>query len=134
MPNPRLVYLIICDSVNFVKNQGPDEKMMIIEPLIGYVPPFLPTQHSFSIAGAINNLEAEKSYSFKVETTNPIGELLSKQEGNIKSGKIENLPSNSSFVIDLRNIPLVNEGEYTVKVYLDDEVIGTQTFSVYKRG
>lgn len=127
--------IIICDYVQ-TKNtkSGVQNEYTNILPEI--VTLYIPTHFTFTISlQLIGNFAINKTKHIFGKIYLPNEELLSTFCDVLLSDILENTPSSLESItlnFELHNIPLSTEGNYSIKILLDEEVIQTDIIAVRK--
>lgn len=112
-------------------------RMAIVNPTLTFTPQFIPSTFSFSALIMIQGMP-EKETEIKLEFQNKTN---SKIIFSVKSLIPVSIPRNPkvpphlaglNMNVPLRNIPLENEGEYELKVYLNDVLSASELITIIK--
>jgi hypothetical protein len=133
VPEPALRYLIVCENSNTVQNPAnPQEaKFVIIQPVINFNVPFVPTQLSFDIYAAVSDLERGKKYQLTISVLDTEGKEIIRQDGEF----IAEPPNNNTFpslamAMEIRNAIFREIGRHKVQFLLDDRMLGDHVFDI----
>ena len=126
---------MLFDSIT-ITPQGPQ----LISPQAILRPTFIPGNFSFALALSIAGVKTSIAHTFYFYIQNPKGET-------IHEAPMQNLPLDPSasksnipekdqgfvIAIDIRNLPITEEGEYQFFISIDNTDILSKTFSVYRK-
>lgn len=130
---PRLRTISVFEDTNFIPTQG-EPKLLMIQPILNFNVPFIPTQLSFCIMTAISHFSSGEQYQIDVKLKNSVsGQEITSTKWEISDmGDGRNIPLGGVMVTNIKNMIVENEGDYIIEVYADEEKIGEEFFSVYK--
>jgi hypothetical protein len=125
---------MVFENVNLMPGQG-DTKLMLVQPVLNFLVPFVPTQLSFVVLGAISHFDRAKKYLVEIKIVNTaLNEVANKISWEvIEQPDDENIPPSGMLVADIKNMIVKSEGKYNIELYVDGEKIGEQFFDIYKK-
>lgn len=127
--------LIIVEDGNIAPLPNADPKLILTQPVINFIVPFVPTQLSFSIFAAISDYQLRTQYPLEIVIiNNEKGKILNRIPWVVyEDHDIDNrIPLGGFFLTSIKNLIIENEGTYTVELQLNGEVLGSTFFSVYR--
>lgn len=128
-----IVSIIFCDSIqnNFINGKPTP---VISRPLKAITPYNLPGNFTFSIYCSIEGIKTDKKHWFRIEVKDTKNAtILSTSNAELPmTPDVVELPM-IEFAADLRNVVLLDSGDITAIVYVDDEKCGEEILKVIKR-
>ncbi|MCG7385123.1 hypothetical protein [Paenibacillus sp. ACRRY] len=124
--------LMVFEDVNIVENQA-NPQVSLVQPVLNFLVPFLPTQLSFCVFAAVSDFKPEDVNNVEIVITNE----LTKEDIMIIPWQIEQIEqptgitSTGIMISNIRNLIIPNEGQYTVSLKTYGEVLGTTYFEVF---
>ncbi|WP_027416505.1 DUF6941 family protein [Aneurinibacillus terranovensis] len=132
---PKLRYLLPFESASVMPQPNGETKAVLVQPLMNFVAPFIPTQISYQLSIGISNLDENTQYKLRLETHDPEGNLIDTQEGPFQVAKVQdNVIPSIGIMMDFRNIIINQTGEYKFILYVNGEYLGEQTLEIYEKG
>ncbi|WIV18975.1 hypothetical protein QPK24_22080 [Paenibacillus polygoni] len=129
---PIVRAIIVVEEANFVPNQE-ESKMILIQPILNFNVPFIPTQLSFNIVVSLSHFSRGEKYNVEVRLKDTTGNYLNSMSWEISDHDEENdIPAGGIIVAGIKNLPIYNEGNYDIEVFADNEKVGEEFFTVYK--
>lgn len=131
---------VLCRSImffeegNLLPSKEADPKIMLIQPILNFMVPFLPTQLSFTLFAAVSGLLSEDEYNLEIKIIDPEGTFVNEIAWNIESSEI-NVNSGATegsgmMVVSIKNMIIKEKGRYSVVMLSDNEQIGEQFFDI----
>ena len=125
------------EKVKFILSEGIEtqvngfqQRQAIINPVLVFSTPYIPTSLSLAISVVISGLtESEHEVGFKIKNNIKNKTIF---ESGLASIEIKDSLDNFVMTADLKNIGFESEGEYEVALTLDGEEY-SDTFSLVKR-
>ena len=130
----RVSSFVFCDQIRTdITPNGPVRN--IISPLIELRPINIPGNYSFAIACTISEYNPKQENHFVVNLLDPSGKTEMILKADIPPA-VENMPvpTTVNLDIDQRNTVFSQEGEFTVEIILNDEILTSQKLTVRKKG
>lgn len=132
----KIATFLICDSIeNIPKGNG--MLPIVNAPQLVLRPMFVPGVISFAIVLGIKGMDLNKNNKINVQICTPNGEALQNIENNLPvTPKTDSLPDEYNgcmMFVDIRNMVVMNDGDYLVNISVNDNVIGQEVIPVYKR-
>lgn len=129
---PIVRSIMVVEDVDFVPAQA-DSKMIITQPILNFNVPFIPTQLSFSIVVSISDFDREASYNVELKLKDMDGTYLNSLSWEIKDmSEASEVPTGGIIVAGMKNLPIHKEGKYDIELFIDDEKIGEEFFTIFK--
>ena len=123
------VKFILSEGIETQVN-GFQQRQAIINPVLVFSTPYIPTSLSLAISVVISGLtESEHEVGFKIKNNIKKKNIF---ESGLASIEIKDSLDNFVMTADLKNIGFESEGEYEVALTLDGEEY-SDTFSLVKR-
>ena len=126
---------MLCDSI-IINPQGPQ----LISPQAILRPSFIPGNFSFGLSAAITGIKTSIPHSFYFHIKNPKGKIIHQSpvqnipvDANIASDDIPEKYQGIVMAIDVRNLPLEEEGEYQFSIIVDNSDTASHSFPIYKK-
>lgn len=131
---------MLCDSISAIPVPEGGVLQQLVSPQIALRPQFIPGNFSFGVAVGVQGVN--------LHITNRIRFTISDSQGNViqDSGISEfpPLPENTpetmpaeyqGFLMnmDIRNLVIHKDGEYLFSLYVNDELVGTQSIPIFQR-
>ena len=130
---------MLCDSINTVPVPEGGILQQLISPQAILRPQFIPGNFSFGIAVGIQGVDLQITNRIRFTITDPNGEVVqdsstevSPMPENIK----ETMPKEyQGFLMntDIRNLVIRESGEYLFSIFINNELVGTQSVPVFQR-
>lgn len=136
----KLTAFMLCDSISAIPVPEGGVLQQLVSPQIALRPQFIPGNFSFGVAVGVQGVN--------LHITNRIRFTISDSQGNViqDSGISEfpPLPENTpetmpaeyqGFLMnmDIRNLVIHKDGEYLFSLYVNDELVGTQSIPIFQR-
>lgn len=126
--------LIVVEDGSIAPIPNADPKLILTQPVLNFIVPFVPTQLSFSIFAAVSDYQLRTQYPLEIiiinndrgKTVNRIPWVVYEDH----ESEID-IPLGGFFLTNLKNLIIENEGTYTVELLFNGEVMGSTFFSVY---
>ncbi|WP_141235849.1 hypothetical protein [Paenibacillus sp. 7541] len=111
-----------------------DPRLMLVQPVLNFTVPFVPTQLSFSIATAISHFDRGEKYHIALFVKNSKSEkyLTSTTWEVHEMGPERDIPLAGVVITNIKNMLIENEGEYVIEIFADNQKIGEDYFGVYR--
>lgn len=131
---------MLCDSISAIPVPEGGVLQQLVSPQIALRPQFIPGNFSFGVAVGVQGVD--------LHITNRIHFTISDSQGNViqDSGISEfpplpeNIPETmpaeyQGFLMnmDIRNLVIHKDGEYLFSLYVNDELVGTQSIPIFQR-
>ena len=134
----KLVSFVACASIDNVPTVNGGPITHLVSPQTVIRPQFIPGTFSFGIAAGIADFDMQSKHNFRFTITNPCGQIINDSgEGVIPESSIQDtMPMKfQGFMIsiDIRNLVVEYEGEYTFTFYIDEQPIGEHKIPIFKR-
>lgn len=111
-----VVKFIVSEDISNVQN-GPVNNNVVINPLLVLRAPFVPTALSLAITILTVGVTPNDSHEMSITIKSPIGEEI--YTTGRTNFSVPGISDNFNFNVDLKNIPFMTEGEYTILFELD---------------
>lgn len=136
----KLVSFMICDTVNNIPGLENDGIVQtLVAPQIAVRPQFIPGNFSFGVAVGVSGVDLKKDNTVRFTVGDPKGNII-RDSGNSTLPVVpakDSLPKEyQGFMLsmDIRNLPIEEEGCYVFKLYLNNDMIGEREIPIFKRG
>lgn len=128
-------FLNIFEDVSIVPSSENEPKIVMSQPVIHFLVPFIPTQLSFSIVAGVSGFLPGWRYELEVVLINEIKneEILSLPWVINQEDSSEGLPPAGVFATNVKNLIIDNEGRFRLNLINDGEILGSTYFEVYKK-
>jgi hypothetical protein len=135
----KLTSFIICESINNMPAaNNMDVVPTLVAPQVALRPQYVPGSFSFGVAVGINEIDLQMVNRVRFTIKSPENVLL--QDSGVTELPVAPqdpaLPAQYQgfmMCIDIRNLAIPCEGDYTFSFFLNDECVGDQTIPIYKR-
>lgn len=128
----KTLLLIVCENVQLIFEKSEDgtiaPKPQIICPLESISMFSVPGYFSFSVYVSLTGVDIEKSYVY-VTVCSPNGDEINRTN-NVPLPKELKSSDSAKFSFDFRNFTFKECGEYTVKLFVNEELAKKTTFMV----
>lgn len=136
----KITAFMLCDSISAIPVPEGGVLQQLVSPQIALRPQFIPGNFSFGVAVGVQGVD--------LHITNRIHFTISDSQGNViqDSGISEfpplpeNIPETmpaeyQGFLMnmDIRNLVIHKDGEYLFSLYVNDELVGTQSIPIFQR-
>jgi hypothetical protein len=124
------------EDSNAIQGPNNESKLILIQPALNFLVPFIPTQLSFAVFIAISGLEVNKQNKFEVRVTDPVGELISSSPWLIEPNQIKDTGATDAaamITFNVKNMVLRKSGRYFVRLFLGQDQLGDQFFDVINK-
>ncbi|WP_213653906.1 hypothetical protein [Paenibacillus vini] len=127
--------LMIFEDVNVMPMADNNPKVMLTQPVLNFIVPFLPTQLSFSIFAAVSHYEIGKKYDLEIRIINAIkNEMIGAFPWAIYQDQGDaSIATSGLFISNIKNQIIETEGRYDLRLYCDNTEIGSCFFEVFKQ-
>lgn len=134
----KLVSFVVCESINNMPTPNMGVVPHIVAPQLALRPQFIPGNFSFGILVGIADMNLRTTNKMKFTITSPDGTVIQDSGENElpiipKEDVLPQKYQGFMMCMDIRNLVIACEGEYSFSFYLNGECIGTQNIPVYKR-
>jgi len=131
----KFKYLLVCETAQLLPDNKGGDAVMILQPIMKKIVPFVPTQLTFSVAGGIIDLEQNSKHMVKITMTDPNGVEKEVATAPIEVGvhKRKDAMGMGQIGFEFRNFEIYHEGLYIVKAYLDNVFNMEYSFEVLVR-
>lgn len=130
MTTPILRYLFTSEEVSMIPASD-QPKIVVVQPILNFTVPFLPTQISFSVVCAISNLETSSEYNNELHFLSPSGEVIQIQGWQVKNEYDPDGVIDSAMLAgNVKNLIVNEAGPIRIVLYCDGNKIGEQTLEV----
>lgn len=134
MSGPLCRFVIVAEDMSLVP-AGAESKLIIVQPVVNFLVPFVPTQISLSVVASVSELQPGQAYSCAIRINSPEGETITEQSWQIQEVQLPNttVKPSANMAGNIKNMIVESEGEYRITLHHGDKVIGEQTFNVIRQ-
>lgn len=118
MKNDLKVKVIVSEGIETQSN-GMQQRQIIVNPIINLRTRFIPTSLSLGVTVIVAGLEANTNYNLQIILAHTESDTVIFDTG-VQPFNSTNAVDNFLANIDLKNLEVENEGEYTVRVLIND--------------
>ena len=134
----KIANFMICDTMNNVPMPGGAFGLNIVNPQLLLRPSYIPGNFSFCIVVGVQGIKTTNlnTVKFKFEFCDPNNKVLQQSSAELPLVKMPNVPEEyQGFLMsfDLRKLPIEKEGAFILKLFVDEELIGTKEIPIYKK-
>jgi len=132
---PILRSFMVFEEANLVPTGTAEAKILLAQPILNFIVPFIPTQVSFSVLLMVSHLEINTKYDLEIIITNgTTGESINKLNIIIEEAQHANGVTPSGILMaNVKNMILSSVGVYNLEAFIDGEKMGHCFFEVYKQ-
>lgn len=129
----RFRSLMVLEDVNVVPVPNNDPKIVLTQPVINFIVPFVPTQLSFSIMAVVSHYKPYIQYQLEIVIINTVQNVVintipwTVYEESNKS----DVTLGGFFLSNVKNLVIATEGEYLLEIRHNGETLGSASFEVY---
>lgn len=136
----KITVFMLCDSINNIPIPSGGVLQQLVSPQLVLRPQFVPGTFSFGIAVGIQGVNLHIINRVRFTISDSHGEIV--QDSGISEfppipeDVPETMPGeHQGFLMnmDIRNLVVHENGEYIFSIYINDELIGTQSVPIYQR-
>lgn len=134
----KFTSFVVCESINNMPVANMNVVPTLVAPQVALRPQYVPGNFSFGVAVGINDIDLQAVNKVRFAIKSPEGIIL--QDSGVSELPVA--PQDSALppqyqgfmmCIDIRNLAVPCEGEYTFSFYLNDECVGDQIIPIFKR-
>jgi len=134
----RISTFLLCDAIDNVQKMGNSVVPRLTAPQIALRPMFIPGAISFAIYLGITGMDLTKSNVIKILIYSPKNEIIHEivENGIPATQKDIELPDEYNgcmLFIDIRNMVVMEAGKYPIKVFVNDNEIGSDFIPVFQK-
>ena len=136
----KLAAFMLCDSINTIPIPAGGVLQQLISPQIALRPQFVPGNFSFGVTVGVQGVDLHITNRIRFTISDSHGKVI-QDSGTSESPPIpedvpETMPKEyQGFLMnmDIRNLVINENGEYLFSIYVNDELIGTQSVPIFQR-
>lgn len=133
-----LITFVVGDAISNTMTDGERSVPALVAPQIALRPQFIPSSFSFGIVVGIAGVDLKTENRVRIAISDPEENIIySLGENELPRMPIEDtMPQEFQgfmLAIDIRNLPIQCEGEYSFSLYLNGECVGNKKIPVFKR-
>lgn len=133
---PMLRSLMMYEDTNVIA-AGNSHKLILVQPILNFIVPFIPTQLSFSVHTAITHFSPGDHDKAGLIFMSPSGVEIYREEFPLKNENSElnsyKLPPSALLSLNIKNMAVYEEGTYHYFITFNGEKIGDQFFDVIRQ-
>lgn len=135
----KLTTFMLCDSINTIPAPTGGFLQQLTSPQMALRPQFIPGNFSFGIAVGVQGINLHITNRVRFTISDPQGKII-RDSGisefpPIPEDASETLPEQyQGFLMnaDIRNLAIHENGEYLFSIYVNGELIGTQSIPIFQ--
>lgn len=131
---------MLCDSINNIPVPAGGVLQQLISPQVALRPQFIPGNFSFGVAVGVQGINLHITNRIRFTISDPLGKVIYDSGVSEFPPFPEDVPETmpeeyQGFLMnmDIRNLVIHENGEYLFSIYVNDELVGTQSVPVFQR-
>lgn len=134
----KIVSFVVCESINNMPSTNVGVVPNLINPQVVLRPQYIPGNFSFGIAVGVVGIDLKVPNKIRFTISNTDGIVIQNSGENDlpvvrEEDTIPNEFQGFMMCMDIRNLVLHNEGEYSFTLYLNGESVGMKSIPIFKQ-